>query len=248
MPGPADYAAWYACWKVYSNILLMLRFHQDTAGAEPKLVATPAALECYLEAFRQLAADTVECWHLCCKAEDRARAEHMPRMKRQLERDAGKPVTWSEVFVAVARDDRYWDKEVRRPALAFLARGNRHKPPADPESMAIGAEGITTLTRSQKRRQSRQKRMDAMKVELEDLKKQRTESQTARQTGSKHPRKSGKFFMTDEDGTQICFNRHKGTCTEPCPNNRAHLCQLCLKPHKTKDCLTARKSGEQASK
>ena len=114
-------------------------------------------------------------------------------MKRQLERDAGKPVTWSEVFVAVARDDRYWDKEVRRPALAFLRVAIATSPPADPESMAIGAEGITTLTRSQKCRQSQQKRMDAMKVELEDLKKQRTESQTARQTGSKHPRKSGKF-------------------------------------------------------
>ena len=60
----------------------MLRFHQDTAGAEPKLVATPAALECYLEAFRQLAADNVECWHLCCKAEDRVHAEETARKRR----------------------------------------------------------------------------------------------------------------------------------------------------------------------
>ena len=91
--------------------------------------------------------------------------------------------------MAVARDDRYWDKEVRRPALAFLARGNRHKPPADPESMAIGAEGITTLTRSQKCRQSQQKRMDAMKVELEDLKKQRTESQDCATDWQQAPKK-----------------------------------------------------------
>ena len=28
---------------------------------------------------------------------------------------------WSEVFLAAAEDDKYWDREVRRPALRFLA-------------------------------------------------------------------------------------------------------------------------------
>ena len=137
VPGPADYARWYSCWKVYSNILLMLRFEPESAADEPKLVATPAALECYLEAFRQLAAENVESWHLCCKAEDRACAEHMPRVKRQLERESGKATTWSEVFVAVARDDRYWDKEVRRPALTFVARGGRNKPSSEMETTSL---------------------------------------------------------------------------------------------------------------
>ena len=34
-------------------------------------------------------------------------------------------MTWSEVLVHAAQDDRYWDREVRRPAIGFFARGTK---------------------------------------------------------------------------------------------------------------------------
>ena len=38
-------------------------------------------------------------------------------------------------------------------------------------------------------------------------------------------------------GKEICFKYAKdGTCKEPCPQGRAHVCERCLQQHKTADC------------
>ena len=54
-----------------------------------------------------------------------------------------------------------------------------------------------------------------------------------------HPKKSpaGRFF-TDRQGKQLCFKccRASGGCTTAqCPNNRSHLCEICLQPRRTID-------------
>ena len=83
-------------------------------------------------------------WHLCQRAEDRCRAEHMPRIARRLATaNGGKYPTWTEVFLEAAKDDRYWDKEVRRPAVNFLARGLK-RPLAEEPSTAV-VVGVTHM-------------------------------------------------------------------------------------------------------
>eukprot|EP00972_Heterocapsa_arctica_P090908 13411793-Heterocapsa_arctica.AAC.1 len=70
------------------------------------------ALEEYREAFRRLVMLFPETWHLCVVAEDRCRAEHMARLKRQRTQDhldGHAPhfmisAPWSDVFVQAARD------------------------------------------------------------------------------------------------------------------------------------------------
>ena len=86
----------------------MLRF-PDTPT---KPVVNPQALETYLVAFTDLCAEHPEAWHLCQRAEDRCRSEHMPRIERRIatEKD-GKFPTWSEVFIEASRDDRYSVRE-----------------------------------------------------------------------------------------------------------------------------------------
>ena len=126
VPGPGSWEAWEGCWKVYEVILLMLR----TDEADKKsFVATPICLEAYFENFQQLAREHPECWHLLQAAEDRCRAEHFPRIARTLATKKGTTPSWSEVFVAAAEDDRYWSREVRNPAIGFLARGTRPRTP-----------------------------------------------------------------------------------------------------------------------
>ena len=50
------------------------------------------------------------------------------QIARMLTDKLGRLPTWSEVFTAASEDDRYWDREVRRPAIGFLARGKRDAP------------------------------------------------------------------------------------------------------------------------
>ena len=128
VPGPPSLTAWEACFCVYEVILLMLRFQ---SGQE---VVTPIALETYGQHFKKLARTHTESWHLCQHAEDRCRSEHMPRLRREMLRKTGVDPTWSEVFIAAAMDKRYWDEEVRDPAILFLARHGRKRAQDDPET------------------------------------------------------------------------------------------------------------------
>ena len=133
VPGPPDFDAWLSCFMVYRAIILMLRY--PATGVEPeRIVATPAALDAYLESFRGLVAELPECWHLLCTAEDRARGEAFARVRRQLARahslgklpfdkDYNPMMPWDSVFQHMASDQVFWDREVRRPAILFLARG-----------------------------------------------------------------------------------------------------------------------------
>ena len=72
------------------------------------MLVTPAALEYYMETFRQLAFEYAECWFLCCKAEDACRAEHLARSRRKMmATNGGAAVPWSVVLVTAADDTRY---------------------------------------------------------------------------------------------------------------------------------------------
>jgi len=125
VPGPECWETWRACWSVYEVILLMLRWPATDDNAEEDLVVSPIALEAYLQNFEVLVKENPGCWRLCQTAEDRCRAEEFPRIARRLTESIGYAPSWSQVFIAAAESDRYWDKEVRRPALRFLASGAR---------------------------------------------------------------------------------------------------------------------------
>ena len=74
VPGPPDFTAWAACWRVYKAALLCLRYpvgETSTRRGNERLVVTVSALDEYFEAFRALGA-----WHLALQ--QACRAEHFP--------------------------------------------------------------------------------------------------------------------------------------------------------------------------
>ena len=249
VPGPDSYPTWEACWKVYEVILLMLRFTTTAADGTitKQPVVTPIALEAYSEAFGALVRDHPECWHLCQSAEDRCRAEHFPRLARKLASEKGVQPTWSEVFVAASVDDRYWDAEVRRPALGFMARGKRQWSQTDMAERQFvdkvydnskGNQG--TGDYKSKRALKKEKFLQRTKEFKEAARNAGKHQQVQTKGGGKggHPRKdaSGKFTTTRE-GKEICFTWAGSTSDQrpdPCCKGRAHVCQHCLQPHRNK--------------
>ena len=134
VPGPASFDIWWACWRVYATALLMLRWPVSVARstAEQLMVVSPQALEVYFDRFRQLVREYPECWFLCCKAEDRCRGEHFMRLRRARVAKGEVDPSWSDIMIEAAMDNEFWDREVRRPAIRFVAKGCKGTP-AEPD-------------------------------------------------------------------------------------------------------------------
>ena len=226
VPGPADWDTWKACWDVYEVILLMLRRPVTDGQDVGSLIATPISLEAYLQNFQTLVKENPGCWHLCATAEDRCRAEHFPRLARQLTTTLGYAPAWSDVFVAAANDNNYWDTHVRRPALRFLATRGAHS--AAPHSEV----GVASQP---KPRVHKKEKVHKPKGGGKGGGKARGKGQ---HKGAEHPKKSqdGKFFITSREGEQICFGFAKGRACQNTPCSRVHLCQHCLQPHANSTC------------
>jgi hypothetical protein len=234
VPGPASLDAWEACWGVYEVCLLMLRFPSDDGSVnQGDEIVSPIALETYLQHFRRLAKEHPEVWHLCQRAEDRCRAEHFPRIRRRLsaEKDHSQVITWSEVFTAAALDDRYWDKEVRRPALNFLARGSR----GQKRSQESDDEGTKQKVGRARGRGQAKKRQQQEQNKDRPQQEQSRNKDKGRSKGGSHPQKRGKdgLFVTTPAGKQICFNYAGGRTCANKPCEREHVCQKCFGCHQT---------------
>ena len=67
-------------------------------------------------------------------------------MARTLKEEKGRQVTWSEVLIHAAQDDHCWDREVRRPAIGFLARGKRSFGDFETNSFLTGVPGVAEET------------------------------------------------------------------------------------------------------
>ena len=272
VPGPPSYQAWISCFRVYRAILFMLRYPRTAApssGATPSggvktaqpMVVQPHSMERYFEAFRELCMEFPEAWHLLMTAEDRMRGERFDYLRRQLQRahDQGKVpvdvqfdpnVPWDGVFQAAAQDHLFWDSNVRRPAVAFLARmGNQVQPALEPISEGAKASlqnieaalGAKPEARSPgpkvKKRKKGLEEEDAPKRTKPAGKKSAIEDKV---TNRSHPRKWGGMFHSTAEGKELCYAWCKGStpdsCPEPCKNGRAHKCQICLGSHQNREC------------
>ena len=65
VPGPRDFTAWAACWRVYEAALLCLRYpvgETSTCRSNERLVVTVSALDENFEVFRALCRELPEAW------------------------------------------------------------------------------------------------------------------------------------------------------------------------------------------
>ena len=140
-------------------------------------------------------------------------------------KNKGRQVTWSEVLICAAQDDRYWDREVRRPAIGFLARGTKR-------SFSDLEKNSPTVGGPRRRRGNRSKPF------LQVNQDQKGNGKGKGKGGKKqHPIKNKQgLFVTTREGAQICFRfatrADRDACLTPCPQGRAHVCQRCLQPHR----------------
>eukprot|EP00438_Fugacium_kawagutii_P004240 Skav233304 [mRNA] locus=scaffold3742:106372:119257:- [translate_table: standard] len=224
VPGPPNYDAWLSSWRVYENTLLMLEV-ATTAGTQP--VASPASMEEYRDAFRDLVVNYPEAWHLLVVAEDRCRAEHFGRVRRRLEELHGKGLApefapdrpWEHVFRTAARDRDYWDRHVREPALLFRTSG-KHR------SQTGGTGTSTDLTSGSHvppppvgpqrpaRKKNQRQRLKQRVLTLTQEKKEWESKPAAAARDKSRPSKrdSRGRFLTDRAGKPICFAYNNGEC------------------------------------
>jgi hypothetical protein len=216
----------------------MLMLRDLDANGDVAMVVNPIALEHYYESFALICKENPEAWHLCVQAEDRCRCEHFPRVWRTLAAKFGRPPTWSEVFVAAANDSAYWDREVRRPAISALVRskasGTRNLS-AEEDAAARIAEAVDDMKNGagKKKAHGRGKGRGRAKEEKTGAPKPPPTKHPVQRPGKgddKHPKKDHKGrYLTIDGGRDICFRYNNGSCKEPCPQKRAHFCQICLK-------------------
>ncbi len=125
-PGPSNFQAWTASWRVFKAAAIMLD------------IISMACLSRYEKAIERLVLQWPACWGLVGAAEDKARSERWMRLHRKTiaDRDAGKPVPrdwtidkpWSALMVELAMDLEFWTEHVHIPATAWMANGQRGAP------------------------------------------------------------------------------------------------------------------------
>ena len=235
LPGPANFTTWATCWRVYEVILLMLR-DVDQNGSTV-MVATPNALEHYYEAFALLCRENPEAWHRCVQAEDRCRSEHFPRVWRTEAVKLGRAPTWSEVFIAAANDGPYWDKEVRRPAISDILRSKNagaRTLSAEQDAAARVADAVEDMKTGAGKKKAQLRGRGRGRANAPKPKAPPAPHPVQRPTKGDDKDKSAKKdhkgrYITIDGGRDICFRYNNGSCKEPCPQKRAHFCQICLK-------------------
>eukprot|EP00435_Cladocopium_sp_Y103_P017556 s2656_g4.t1 len=145
-PGPADFHSWYRCWKCFRTAMLLL----EAAEAE--------RLDSYSEFIRaQVTQFGDDAWSFVSRADNRMRAEHLDRLRRQLRSEPQYGFTeaspWSACFAAATRESDFWSRELHTPATLFLARNKREggTEPSEETTKPAGSPNKRPKTRASRR-------------------------------------------------------------------------------------------------
>ena len=213
-----------------------------------------AALEAYCDSVKALATEFEGLWGLICRADDRCRSEHFPRLRRQFQRlqkegqcpefDPRRP--WGYVFRAAAADDKFWNREVRNPALKIIAQGLLSSEAA--ERAADRQSGVALASPKRPHVPG----AAAAEREIKRIKAQVTADQESAaqlasvapgpggrgggrgeagvppnppSAGGGHPRERGGRCVTAREGANICWKVQRGKCSNKCERGMARACQ-----------------------
>eukprot|EP00435_Cladocopium_sp_Y103_P054001 s826_g17.t1 len=254
-PGPQNFQMWQASWRVFRVAAISLD------------VCSLAALIAYEKVIERLTVQWPRNWSLICYADDKARAERLERVRRQIVLDKGNGKTipadfteekpWSTCFRLVAQDEICWNEQVRHPATSWLASGSKGTPMATAESMTMAhfpglPDGQDLESnggeRDERRRQANRDKRAAKKrraqADREELTKWRSSNSTGK--GSNVGGKGkGKMKGKDQAGEEICFSwaKNSGPCAGLTPGSE---CKSKVKrSHKCQYCLSPGHTNEQ---
>lgn len=257
-PGPQNFMQWQASWKVFKVAAISLD------------ICSIASLLLYEKAIEKMTIQWPKNWGLIAHADDKARAERLERVRRQLVVDSKnsknvptdfteeKP--WSVVFRLVSQDETYWNDQVRHPATAWLASGSRGAPMASSEALALahfpglsegheteGGSGDKDERRRQANRDKRAAKKRRAQAEREELAKWRSIPASGKGSGSGGKGKS-KMQGKDQTGEEICFSwaKNNGPCAGLTPG--AECRSKVKRAHKCQLCLSPGHTNEQCPK
>ena len=230
-------------------------------------IVSLAALQSYERHIEKLVMQWPGTWGLIYEADDRARAEQLERLRRQMiaEASVGRQVPaswdaarpWSCIFQQVVEDGAYWQECVHIPAAAWVAAGSKGKPTIASEAailkMMPGGKEIEPghhdgddgerKRKSQANRDKRLAKRKRIQDELHELRKIKSGGK-----GDHGAKGKGKGKTKDQTGKPLCFAWASGS--SPCGHlgagaeclgsvKRVHKCRLCLSPsHQDKDCIS----------
>ena len=235
LPGADCMQTWLECWSIYRTAAIMCR------------LALSSSLDRYSQMFEERCARYPTAWHICAQADIRCRQEYMIECKREQERfktanpslssyDPAFP--WNSVLIEAADNRDFWDNELDKPALMWTVGAGKNRPNhVDRQPPDQGAPGAA----KKRPRGGRRGNRDAKSPEppWKAPKKEPKGQPKGKGKGDKngHPRinpKTGNYATTGK-GKQVCFTwtQEANGCTDGhCPNNRAHMCDICLQPHR----------------
>ena len=254
-PGPANFQAWTASWRVFKAAAIMLD------------IISMASLSRYEKAIERLVLQWPACWGLVGAAEDKARSERWMRLHRKTiaDRDAGKPVPrdwtinkpWSALMVELSMDLEFWTEHVHIPATAWMANGQRGAPRVAAEDAILHHLPLGTVDGvpgdkddpggPHRKKQANRDRRLAKRKRLADEREELIRLRKGAHTGQVNPGKGGgKGKTKDQTGEPLCYSwaGKFGPCASVpvggkclCTVKRTHKCRKCLSPaHQDADC------------
>ena len=249
--GPTTFLDWQRSWKVFV-------FAMELLGA-----ASRTRLARYHALVQGLDSDYPTMWWLIALADQKMRRTHFERIRRRLanehveltsvglKSDFNPAQPWDVVFRDAARDRDFWYLEVEKKVVQYVT-AQRSKPqlvdPGFGQLRFAGAPGrkggsgddLDEVQENPKKKQrwsKKEKSVAAQNVRGEEGGRRTGEGGKGKGKKGRNPDKkdnSGKYIF-DSAGNQICWtwNRSNGGCADPCPNGRAHRCELCRGAHRT---------------
>ena len=244
--GPASFGDWAKAWRVFA-------FAMEVVGA-----ASRTRLKRYHDIISALNDDYSQMWWVVACADHKMRKSHLERIRRRLAQEheqltgvglpsAFDPVRpWDAAFREAARDRDFWNTEVEKKVLQYVTAQKSQKELADlgfgpiafaaqpghrPREEDGSSDGGGPGKKKKKRRLGKGQRQDTWTPPPPANRKGKGKGKGKGK--SKHP--DGRY-RTTADGMQICWawNEKLGGCSDDnCPNGRAHVCELCLKDHRT---------------
>ena len=220
LPGPDCYAAWERGWRVFRTAAIMAQ------------IATPAVLDTYAMRFKARCDKFSWAWDLCCLADSRCRSEWWTHeLRRQVTFHTANPgmsafqptQPWNSVVKAAAVAPAFWKDELEDDALirrvgaaGGAAAASGGPPPPPPRAW----DGGSAAAGSGKRKRGNRDRGAG----------------GGPSSSSAPPRD-----RVPGGGKEICFawNKARDGCQDVCPSGRAHVCRVCLQPHRAVDCPKA---------
>ena len=155
---------------------------------------------------------------------------------------------WDYVFHKAVNDETFWQGEVERKCILFLARA---APLVRLTSDGTAFEGPITLSGNGPRHFDAAQTPNTFPQGNSQGRKNNHNKKKNKKGSGPNPFHGSSGYGSGGKGQtpksnprgEICNNYNHGKCKDPCPHERIHKCSSCGAAHPAKDCSGGKKGG-----